>query len=282
MSALGFSERWPRLQSEVETCEQRLVTDFEIIWGDLDALLRRALESLRSERFLSSAEPASLGSIEAFLNGSGQKLLLEVTEAVRKARPVEKALQAMERYEAAADDLLRRAPSVVSTSGTEMAEALQEDGALPVKTRLLRLLHNSRQLPFRGTLQGQLEQRLLLRSKLDGEYVRLLARACLAILGPWQDLRRDAIGALADEEAGAEGLEARQARWFNHVAELERQSAEILNRYRQWTNAIPSALAGAMASSAFITSRPGSASAGGSGSARFTIGRARSARYRPF
>ena len=235
---MDFRVVWPALQAELDACERSFLAHCESVWRDLEGLLKQAEQQLGAVAYATGDE-GKLASIENLLTGPGQALLFDPCERLRKARPLERVLQAIEQHESAVQDILRRVPASVSISGREMSEIVGSSVAAALRKRLLSFFPKPRELPLRRTLRAHFERRLSKRARLDGAYFVLLGQACLACIGPWQILRQNALAVLAGDAPAERDSEKQKERWFRDVAEIypyicgNRRTLPEMDRFRR-------------------------------------------------
>ena len=229
MAGQNFTDIWNQLRTEVQTRNSRLEAEYRAAWGDLSALLHDASIAVQNE-VRSTIAPGQISALEGFLNDAGQRLAFDAIKTFRKIRPQERALAALDAHESGLEDLVRRLPETVVVSGRELVDALGPERF----SRLSAYWMGRREridLPLRAVLQAHCIDEAERRAGLDGAFFLALSQVSLALLSPWQDLRRITLRGFAGQEIDEGEFDQEiRPRWLAGIKELEQRAAAALAR----------------------------------------------------
>lgn len=213
---------------------QKLISSFEIAWRDTQLLLAGQAEAFRTHP--SRLEPGvELAVIQRLLDGSARTLLYEPVAAARRMKPQERALSALEDYESAAEDLLGRVPVELEMDAAEWRGALAPLAGSPLLALGARLGHQPAALPLRQLLGCFFLEESNQRARLDGTLYAVLAKGVLLLLEPWQQVRREALGALSGQTGGT--IDPHRQAWMEALTALHHQGEEALQGHAAWAAA---------------------------------------------
>ena len=250
MERPSFREFWAKSREEVGAIEVRLVSEVGDAWKSLHEVLTSVAERFRAEGF-PQLERGSRSDLEGFLPSVGERFLFDIAGALAAIRPLEKAIQSIERQYLDAQDLLGRLPESLSASGEEIALAIAPYGVPALYLRLLRFHKKPREIALRQVMARHLMRRSATRLRLDGSYSLLLCQVLLHVVQPWQNFRRAAFATISGATAGAGRFEEQRRRWFARTDRFVNDADAILAKYEGWKNGSEQALVRSMATTIF-------------------------------
>lgn len=241
MRSLEIGSALDGVLAEQQERIQRLISSFETAWRDLQVLLATQSELFRTHP--GRSEPGvELAAIQRLMDGPGKSLLYEAVAALRRSKPQERALSALEDYESAAEDLLSRVPVELEVPGQAWRAALAPLAGGPLAALSNRLRHHPGVLPLRALFNGFFLEDSNQRAKLDGALFAVLARGALLLLEPWQQVRREALGVLSGQAAGS--IELYRQKWAEDLTALHHAGEEALQAHAGWAAASSERAAG--------------------------------------
>ena len=119
----SFQSIWKWLHMEAAARSSQFLAEWNAAWADLESLLQA--QAAAFERAAQSVpDPADPASLQHLMGAPASALLFEPVQAYRKARPYERALAALENYQAGIEDLVRGLPHTIAVRGPELLETL--------------------------------------------------------------------------------------------------------------------------------------------------------------
>jgi hypothetical protein len=206
-----FASVWQAFNSELDARHQRLCSEIEASWKNLDGLLRKHAGKVTAEVW-GSFPKAKLSSILDLVGTKGSIILFEPLLSLRKARSQERALSAIENYQTGIEDVLRLLPQTITVSRRDLAGHPVWKGK-PVRRFFLRLGRQFRTSGMRAVVRQALLEHSAARAKWDGRILLLLARATLSLLIPWQFMRNHSLRSLGGGGYGPLDLSVARDNW---------------------------------------------------------------------
>lgn len=237
-------EIWAFLRTEVDARNRRLASVYESAFADLAETIRSLETAVRNEE-LPHAPAGQFQSIRDLVQGPGRRLFWDPIRSCRKARPLERVLEALEGHDTGLDDLIRRLPRVIIVSGPELLEAIGSE----VTSRFRKYLLGRRdrlELPLRAIAELHFLEQSKARAELDGACCLLLAQCSLLLLSPWQDLRRLTLRRLAGQGVDDRAWTRCRTRWLARATELKNLGGQRIPELRAWTEGAAARLANAV------------------------------------
>jgi hypothetical protein len=114
---------WETLKQDTEAMSGTLALELESVWNDLNSVIHRQAD-VAVEPALKGLEPGRAASIRALVAGPGQQLLFDTIAWLRRIRAQERALAALNDYQASLDGLTSRLPQRIPASPNEWAAVL--------------------------------------------------------------------------------------------------------------------------------------------------------------
>jgi hypothetical protein len=239
-----FVSIWDIFSTELDARNQRLSSEIKASWKNLDGLLLKHAENITSEAW-QSLPKGTLSSILDLAKTKGSIVLLEPLLSLRKARPLERALSAIENYQTDIEDVVRLLPQVITVSRSSLSDKLNWKGK-PFRRLSLHMSRKPLSFSMRSVIRQVLLEHSVTRTKLDGRILLLLARATLSLLIPWQFMRDDALRALGDDQQNSHNLSAARHDWLQLCSALRVTAARVLTGYETWTQILPGHLTSAL------------------------------------
>jgi hypothetical protein len=230
----SFSSTWEWLQTEVEARSSQYAAELEAAWAELASLLHAQIAAFERETS-SVAQHTGLTSLRHLMSDVADRLLFEMVHFYRKVRPQERALAALETYEAGLEDLTRSLPQTIAVQGQDLLEVLQVGSLSRLGRYLLKRRRSPVQLPIRQIVESRLLSDAKDRTELDGAYFFALARGSLLLLAPWQAVRREGLRRSAGQGVDAQALMETRARWLKRVRLLEGGAGEAAQNITLWS-----------------------------------------------
>jgi hypothetical protein len=228
-----FPEIWEALSSELEARNQQLNAQYEASFAAVLDVIGSVADRLDQE---SAPAPltGAVSSLRAIGADAGERLLLEPVRSIRRARALERAIEAVESHNLAMEEMIRRLPQTVVVSGADLADTLAPHRNNRVR---LFLMHRREriQIPLRRMVRLHLLEESQRRARLDGSCLLSLARSQILLLSPWQELRRQGLLQLSGQEAGAEAWPNCRARWLRRAGAVGAADEKRLAALRAWT-----------------------------------------------
>jgi len=242
MTDSQLAGQWSKLLVRLESANDRLMTDLESCWRDLQSALEGQIEKLNA------TAPAALEApgLEAFQKAraeAGRSLLHEPLAQWERCRPYKRAMMALESYDRSLEELVRSLPELVEASGPQALEPL---GTLVTKgaaRRFARLRRKERPLPLRAIVADEVGRLSLRRAKTEGEYLLVLAKAIQQLRRDWE-VRREALDTAAQSEPWQEQEAEALQREAESYTEFVRQVESALSAWRKWPEITSRCLAG--------------------------------------
>lgn len=247
MGSSDFSALWTRFHDELNARQQRLYSEIEASWSSLHSILQKHADKISS---LESPDysAGSLSSVRALAKAQGSTFLLEPLLLLKKARPQERALNAIEEYQSGIDDLLRLLPTALTVSRKDLDKCLDWKRR-PLRRIFLSIGRKPLSLNLRAVVSQILLDHSARRAKCDGQMQLLLSRTSLSLLIPWQFRRNEALNALSDSHSSKQVLPAAYNGWLRSVAGLKTAGSRSLAAYTRWMDTLPGLLTSALSGS---------------------------------
>lgn len=240
-----FPEIWALYRSEVETRNERLLSEYRAVWRETSALLASVSAAAR-QAGRPSAGAADLAALAAFFDAMVPSLAAMPIQEIQRLRPLERALGALEAHESGLEDLARRLPATVAVTGPELLSTLGENNVSDVRAFVLRRRGNF-QLPLRAIGYRHFLKESGRRAALDGPFLLTLSQAVLATLAPWQEVRKSVLVAFTGQEAEYADLESAIAQWATQVEGFDSRVKATAAALQELTSGAVSRVARAIA-----------------------------------
>lgn len=243
MSA-SLAEVWGAFLSELETRNQRLLTELTAAWMDIDALTQTLSQAL-GDFDAQTAPPLKIESHQSLYSEVGRRLLAEPVSVFLKKRPLVRALAALRDYDSALDDLVRALPSEATVPVLEFAEiaGLKVGGW---RKQWLGLKKSTSPVNLRAVLTTLLQRQLLRRSRLDGGLQLMLAQLSLHLPLAWQLCRRYGLSLLSGRSPDPDHWQAERGWWVQNAQKHAAKVVRLLEDYRHWVSQTPVQIASAV------------------------------------
>ncbi len=244
MDTGDFSPIWTRFTSELEARHQKLYSEIELSWNNLAALVRKHADKISNSEW-QNASSRSLSSILDLAKTKGSLFLFEPLVALKKARPQERALNAIDYYQSGIEDVVRLLPDSITVSRKDLKGCLDWENK-----RFRRLFLNLGVRPLTFKIRAAMRQALLEHSarrlRYDGRMLLLFSRATLSLLMPWQFVRNDALKALSTNSSSPQAAAEARGEWLQLVSAFGKPGARNLAGYNAWNRKLPRRLASAI------------------------------------
>lgn len=226
---------WRAYRESSAARREELLKEINSAWEDVRSLLRLAESYLQAQE--QGTPPAADDD--------------PLTSAIRqweRRRPMQRALTALEHYEADVSDLARSVPVGVPVKGEAFLDAAGEKPEKSLLHSLRALLSPSSPVALRAIVEDHELRHSARRRSVDADFQALLASCGLAL----RDLSRNRRACRysgTDAPPPAESL----GEWTSRVRAWEDRAASVLLRYRRWANAAPPELRAAVRIPARLT-----------------------------
>jgi AAA ATPase domain len=241
----SFQSIWKWLQMEAAARSSQFASEWNAAWADLAALLHA--QAAAFERAAPSV-PDSGGptTLRHLMGATANEMLFEPVHAYRKARPYERALAALENYQAGIEDLVRGLPHAVAVRGPDLLETLDPVNTSRLRGYVLGRLHQPAQLAIRSIVERQFINDAKARIATDGAFLLTLAKGPLLLLAPWQAIRHAAIPWPPRPGSSESAMSEAWAHWQERSSGLEGEANEALRDISEWCNGLSGRLARAL------------------------------------
>ncbi|MBN1568218.1 MAG: hypothetical protein JXA73_10250 [Acidobacteria bacterium] len=244
METSDFSSLWLRFIDELDARHQRFYSEIEACWNNLAALLQKQADRISNGGW--EHPPAgNLSSVLDVAKTEGAIFLFDPMLALKKARPQERALNAIDDYQSGIEDIVRLLPKTISVSRKDLQNSLNWKGK-----RFRHLLLHLRRKPVSFRLREAVRQILLehsaQRAKCDGRLLLLLSRGTLSLLIPWQFMRNDALKVLGGSPSNSHALEEASRDWRQMILAIKNTGERCLTEHKLWRQRLSGLLTGAM------------------------------------
>lgn len=236
----SLHEAWAAIQKDLAAEEELLVSEVRHAWASLETALDILAERFRTEPRLNPENGRA--DLDAFIRSAGEAFLFDLGRTLAAARPLERVLEAFERYHSDVWNTVHRAPESIVASSEDLRSAMEPAGMGWFRARLSQW-RKPREIPLRSLLVRHAGERTIKRLQIDGRCSLLLARAQLHALGPWQHVRRSAFRGLSGLPAESDRFDENRTRWFNATHRLRQESHETLRLYDRSRDESAAALA---------------------------------------
>ena len=241
----SFSAIWNSLETEVEALSSRFVSEWEAAWAELASMLRAQVVAFERE-----ANPVThksdLVSLRILMSDAASRLLFEIVHSYRSSQPQQRALTALENYQAGVEDLVRRLPQTMAVPGADLAGTLHLGNPSWLRRFLLQKRGSLVQVPIRPIVESRLLSDAQARVELDGRYFLTLAKGSVLLLGPWQALRQQVLQRSANQDSTLQGATLSRSRWLERVKLLEGDAAAVSEKMAKWRGGLSVQLARAL------------------------------------
>jgi hypothetical protein len=244
MDISDFSAIWIRFTGELDARHQRLYSEIETSWNNLDTLLQKHTEKITTEEW-QNPPGGNLSSILDLTKTKGSVFLLEPLLSLKKGRPQERALSAIENYQAGIEDLLRLLPNAITVSRKDLKSSLDWKGNR-FQHFILHLGRKPKSLSIRALVRQVLLDHSALRAKCDGRMLLLLSRATFLLLIPWQFMRNGTLKALGGNPSNPQVVKEARSNWLRLVSDIRSAGARSLAAYNNWRRHLPGRIAFAL------------------------------------
>lgn len=232
MGTSDFPEIWKTFANELDTRYRRLYSEIEASWNSLDTLLQKHAEKISSEDWKNRSE-GNLDSILDLAKKKGSLFLFEPLFSLKKARPQERALHAIDSFQSGIEDILRLLPKSIVVSRSDLEGCLDWKGN-SFRHILLRLSQKPVTLNLRSIVHQVLLEHSAVRAKLDGRMLLLQARATLSLLIPWQFMRNDTLRTLGGNQSDPQNLLDARFDWLRMLSAFKTTGTRLLTSYGIW------------------------------------------------
>ncbi len=238
-------ELWEAFSRDLTAHSVRAGNTMAGAWEDVSGV-RRAINEAWSTCPAAAATRPRTELLEALFGDVAGPLLFQPLEVFRQQRPLQSARSAIEDYDSALDDLVRRLPATAQLGARDLAAMVASDA---VPTSLMRLRwwrRSARPLPLRDAVADHLRGFILNRAALDGAFQLLLAQSSLHLLEPWLAYQRLVLRGVASAPQPQVDLPAERHQWIETALAHDRRAAQLLSGYEAWGSGVRSRLAGAL------------------------------------
>ncbi|MEZ5399116.1 MAG: ATP-binding protein [Bryobacteraceae bacterium] len=233
--------RWNRSAAEFIAAGDELIASLRAAIDDGMSVLGQT--GIAWQRDDPTADRAGVARLEQLYRAGAAEFLEQPVAEWRRRKPVERALEAFQDYDNRAAEIVMRLPVSAELSAADIR--ILAPGILPFRWWFRRgKLH----VPVRALAGGALNGAVARRGKLDGEAQLILAQAGLLVSDAWESLRRRTLSGLAGQEPP--DPEAERTYWAAQAARLRDRAEALLTRYREWNQALPVRILGAVRANA--------------------------------
>lgn len=244
MDSNDFSTIWTRFHEELEARQRRLCAEIEASWNSLHSILQKQVDKITGLEWDNSPE-GKLSSIQRLAKTQGSTFLLEPLHSLKKSRPLERVLSAIDEYQSGIEDILRILPNSVAVSRKDRRSCLDWEGK-PLRRFLLRIGRKSISFNLRAIVSQALLEHSTRRAKCDGQMQLLLSRTALCLIIPWQFLRNEELNYLSHNSSTRHVIPDADKEWLRSVAAFKVTGSRRLAAYSRWKEALPGLLASAL------------------------------------
>jgi hypothetical protein len=244
MDTSDFPEIWKRFTGELDARRQRLYSEIDASWNILHSILQKHSDKISGEEWYSP--PAdSLASILNLAKTRSSILLFEPLALLKKARPLERALNAIDSYQSDIEDILRLLPDSIIVSRKDLLSSLDWKGK-PVRRLILHFGKKPLQFNIRKVVRRVLLEHSAQRVTRDGQMLLLLLRATLSLLIPWQFVRNDALKTHEGNQDNLQACAEARSNWLQMIMSFDNEGALYLAAYGNWWPRLSGCLASAL------------------------------------
>jgi len=244
MNTSNFNETWVQFTGELDARQQRLYSEIEAAWNDLNSILQKQVDKMSNEDWR-NPQAGILSSILDFTKAKGSGFLFEPLLSLKKAHPQERALSAIDKYQSDIEDIVRLLPNSISVSRKELKSCLNFKGE-PFRHLLIYLRRQPFSLSIRALVRQTLLEHSVQRARWDGQMLLLFWRATLSLMIPWQFMCSDALKALGGDPLNQQASAKDRDKWFRMISDLRKNSARNLAAFSRWRQSLPGCLASAL------------------------------------
>jgi hypothetical protein len=244
MKANDFIAIWSSFTGELEARYQALYSEIEASWNSLAAVLQKHADRISSEEW-QNPQPGNLSSVVDLAKTKGSVFLLEPLLALKRARSQERALSAIENYQAGIENVLRLLPNSITVSRKDLKRALELRG-IHFHRLLLHIGRKQLSISLRSIARQVLLEHSAQRAKYDGRLLLLLSRAALSLLIPWQYMRTSSLKTLGLNPPHSQAVMEARGDWLRSISELRSAGVRRLAAYNTWRRRLPDRLASAL------------------------------------
>jgi len=241
-----LQETWTRFLAEYQALEVGLATEFRAAWDDVGAMLQEVRAAFESFSLPAEA-PSQVRTLTALFDEEARRLLREPAARYQRCRPLNRTLAALEKEEAALEDLFRMLPAGTLSPDALAGLGITEQGSrwrLPWGDESGELA-----LSLRGAVADRLRHERLRRAPTVGALQLAMARTCLLLVSPWRRWNVGRLSLLAGKPGSSGTPETAWAAWASETAEIARRADSLLVETAQAASTAAPKLSAALAES---------------------------------
>ncbi|MCC6590215.1 MAG: ATP-binding protein [Bryobacterales bacterium] len=174
--------------------------------------------------------------MKKLVEGPGQDLLYEPVRVLRRERPAERALEALDNFAEGLEDLVRRMPESLALSGEELHQLLTPWTRLGLRRFVIKRRPRV-EVRLREVAALHFSRELSRRAKFDAECLLILTQSMAALVEPWQDYRRYSLLQHGEHTVEANELLNLRKRWSLGVRKLRERGERQRLALRTWAGA---------------------------------------------
>ena len=227
-----IAEHWPRFLERLAAANDRLISEMETCWREMQAILEHQLGYLESTPVPRLAQPG-LDDFQQTRAEVSRRLLIESLAQWDRRRPYQRTLMALETYDRSLEDLIKSLPESVSVNGHQALAVLGQWATSGWRQRLAALRHKKWELPLEAIVAGECRRLSWQRLKIEGQFLLILAQSIRQLKKNWET-RCAALDALAQGKPFSNRAAEAQRKVINHSRELARQAEIVSLEWRGW------------------------------------------------
>ncbi len=223
-----LKETWSAFHAEFAARGERLAAEYTAAWADFSALLD-SITDLYKTLEMEAPAAGTLTEIEDLWRPEAQRLLLDPVAQFYKTNPLQRIIAAVQDYDTAVEDLIRRLPRSITATNADLLEMAGGQASRSWRGRLRRWRKKRKvELRLRDIMRDRVVHQSLNRLLADGNVQLVMARAAVHIVAPWQAWRRQTLSALVWTRPETKAFEAERAWWLRTAAELKARAGPAL------------------------------------------------------
>jgi len=237
MSSPSFAEEWGALVERVKASNERLLTEAEACWRDLQRLLER---SAHEGEALSRAldEPRDLRAWRRMREEAARRLLHELWAEWERLRLAQRLAMSFEAYERELEAAIEALPEAMPVTASEAIQAL-DVGELSRRRRWLAALRRSRRpWPVRAIVTAEWRRQHLRHLEAMSRYSLTLAEGLRSLRVAWEAIRAAIDAAAVGRPMTAHERDARLHQVRTLHREVIERGAAILSAWREASEAM--------------------------------------------